>query len=258
MKANYHTHTARCNHAKGTEREYVEAAIENGFQILGFSDHTPYGFDENYSRGMRMDIGEMEAYIDTIHTLRDEYKKDIDIYVGLEMEYYPLFFDDLCEKLRPYPLDYLILSAHHFGNSKKGERHFFYPTDDGVYLREYFYQLTTGMNQGIFSYVAHPDLLNYTGEMDEWESYMRKICQIANKNKLPLEINFHGILTNRNYPNDAFWKIAGEEGCKVIFGIDAHLASEFDYKPQYDRAMEIAKKYNLQLLEELSLKKPFR
>ena len=41
MIANYHTHTWRCRHADGTEREYVETAIEAGFKILGFSDHTP-------------------------------------------------------------------------------------------------------------------------------------------------------------------------------------------------------------------------
>ena len=42
MTANYHTHTIRCNHASGTDREYVEAAIAAGFKTLGFSDHSPY------------------------------------------------------------------------------------------------------------------------------------------------------------------------------------------------------------------------
>ena len=41
-KANYHTHTTRCKHANGTEREYIEKAIEAGYQVLGFSDHSPY------------------------------------------------------------------------------------------------------------------------------------------------------------------------------------------------------------------------
>ena len=33
MIANYHTHTWRCRHADGTEREYVERAIEGGLKI---------------------------------------------------------------------------------------------------------------------------------------------------------------------------------------------------------------------------------
>ena len=44
MIANYHTHTTRCNHATGTEEEYVQSALERGLEILGFSYHTPYTF----------------------------------------------------------------------------------------------------------------------------------------------------------------------------------------------------------------------
>ena len=36
MYANYHTHTKRCQHAVGEDREYVEAAIAAGIQVLGF------------------------------------------------------------------------------------------------------------------------------------------------------------------------------------------------------------------------------
>ena len=48
MIANYHTHTWRCMHAEGTEREYVERAIEGGLKILGFSDHTPMPYANGY------------------------------------------------------------------------------------------------------------------------------------------------------------------------------------------------------------------
>lgn len=34
MRVNYHTHTYRCGHAKGTEEEYVKAAIEGGLEVL--------------------------------------------------------------------------------------------------------------------------------------------------------------------------------------------------------------------------------
>ena len=53
MIANYHTHTWRCRHADGTEREYVERAIEGGLKILGFSDHSPYPFPDGYADAAR-------------------------------------------------------------------------------------------------------------------------------------------------------------------------------------------------------------
>ena len=50
MNANYHTHTVRCHHAIGSEREYIEKAISRGFKKLGFSDHT----DQQSARGKRL------------------------------------------------------------------------------------------------------------------------------------------------------------------------------------------------------------
>ena len=36
MIANYHTHTPRCNHAVGSEEEYIQQALNAGMKILGF------------------------------------------------------------------------------------------------------------------------------------------------------------------------------------------------------------------------------
>lgn len=35
-KCNFHSHTVRCQHAVGEEREYVEEAIKEGFEVIGF------------------------------------------------------------------------------------------------------------------------------------------------------------------------------------------------------------------------------
>ena len=59
IRANYHTHTVRCHHAVGSEREYIEQAIAEGFDILGFSDHTPQPYPENFRSGVRMDMYEL-------------------------------------------------------------------------------------------------------------------------------------------------------------------------------------------------------
>ena len=76
MIANYHTHTWRCRHADGTEREYVERTIEGGLKILGFSDHSPYPFPDGYDSGMRMRLDQVEGYVDTVLALKKEYDKD--------------------------------------------------------------------------------------------------------------------------------------------------------------------------------------
>lgn len=47
MKFDLHTHHFRCGHADGNIRDYIEAGIQSGLQVIGISDHTPYfGSDE--------------------------------------------------------------------------------------------------------------------------------------------------------------------------------------------------------------------
>ena len=91
MIANYHTHTWRCLHAAGTEREYVENAIKGGYKILGFSDHTPMPYPGGYVSNVKMRPDQLEDYVDTVLALREEYRKDIEIHLGLEVEYYQGF-----------------------------------------------------------------------------------------------------------------------------------------------------------------------
>lgn len=69
MIANYHTHTWRCHHASGSEREYVERAIEGGFRILGFADHSPYLFPDGYVSGHRMLPSQFEDYVTVLSDL---------------------------------------------------------------------------------------------------------------------------------------------------------------------------------------------
>ena len=89
MFANYHTHTARCHHATGEDKAYVEAAIQNGFQVLGFSDHCPWIFSDGYVSPIRMTPDELDGYVTSLTALKKEYAADITIYIGLESEWKP-------------------------------------------------------------------------------------------------------------------------------------------------------------------------
>ena len=105
MIANYHTHTWRCLRASGTEREYVENAIRGGLRILGFSDHTPMPYPDGYVSNVKMLPDQLEDYVDTVLKLKQEYRNDIEIRLGLEVEYYPALFEALLELVRPYPME---------------------------------------------------------------------------------------------------------------------------------------------------------
>lgn len=97
---NLHTHTYRCHHACGKDKEYVIKAIQNGYSTIGFSDHAPYLFPNGYVSSFRMLPNEAEGYAKSINSLKEKYKGKIDIKLGFELEYYPALFEKEIEFLK--------------------------------------------------------------------------------------------------------------------------------------------------------------
>ena len=248
MLYNYHTHTKRCNHATGEDREYVEAAIQRGLKVLGMSDHAPYLFPEtDFQSSYRMRLDQTEDYVQSVRALAKEYEKDIKIYCGFELEYYPDFHKEEKEFLMQFKPDYFILGQHFAGNER--ESRYYTSTPGDLFLTLYVTQALAGLATGDFLYLAHPDItgsINFTAE--QMESEYRRLCKGAKRMGIPLEINLLGIRGKRHYPTDIFFKIAGEEGNDILLGIDAHAPQELLDVDCEKRAMEMVEKYNLKLL----------
>ena len=111
MLSNFHTHTQFCD-GRSTAEEMVEAAISAGFVSLGFSGHGYMDFDQSYC------MMDTEGYNDEIERLKVKYKKDIQIYRGIEE-------DGFCYVDRD-GFDYLLGSIHYLKVNGK-----YYPIDLG-------------------------------------------------------------------------------------------------------------------------------
>lgn len=261
---NYHTHTYRCHHASGEDREYVEAAIKAGFRVLGFSDHVPYPFDHGYCSSIRMSLGETEGYVQSLLDLRQEYRRDIDIKIGFEAEYFPKHFSKLLTHLSDYPIDYLILGQH-FSMDESSGIYFGRATTDPSILTAYVDQVIEGMETGAFTYLAHPDLINFPRVEDDgttrpntrYLSEMRRLCEAAKRLSIPLEINQLGYCDRRNYPSDLFFSIAGEIGNDVLIGCDAHHPKQLLDAYSIHGAEQLAKRCGVSLMDHLTLRSPF-
>ena len=71
---NYHTHTARCRHATGTEEAYIQTALRSEYTVLGLSDHTPWKYaDPHFVSRIRMLPEELDGYVQTLSALRERY-----------------------------------------------------------------------------------------------------------------------------------------------------------------------------------------
>lgn len=250
MKYNYHTHTSRCFHAKGTDEDYVLAAIEAGFDEIGFADHTAWEFDSDFVSNMRMPESQLKDYCDSIKSLREKYKDKISIKLGLECEYFPKYIPWLRDAIKEHGIDYVIL-GHHFATDEQGGAYNgFIDTPEDIY--RYRDDVVEAMETGLFSYVAHPDLFmrGYNGFDEHCKKVSQDIINTAVKTGTPLEYNLlglkHGIADGKpGYPDPDFWAIASELKPKTIVGIDAHDPSHYLEAEHIRRGYETLEKLGL-------------
>ena len=221
MKANYHTHTARCHHAHPDERRYIECAIEGGFSLLGFADHVPQPFRDGYVSGIRMHPDETADYVGVLSALKEEYRGRIDVRIGFETEYLPSLFEDLLRLLEPHPYEYLILGQH-FMDNEAGGLYMGLPFDSEATLSRYVDQCAEAMDTGAFCCFAHPDLPNFQGSETFYRAEMRRLCRYAKGCGMPLEFNLLGYEMDKQYPSPKFWEEAAAVGATAILGWDAH------------------------------------
>jgi histidinol-phosphatase (PHP family) len=257
MRANYHTHTWRCNHATGVEEDYVRAAIEQKFDILGFSDHTPQFFPEGYRSGFRMGAEELVGYCSVVRQLQDRYRDKIKIHMGLEAEYYPALFSRLIPVLRDQGIEYLLLGQHFIGN-EFGGKYNGWDTEEEDHLVTYVSQVLAGLDSGRFSYLAHPDLINFQGDEAILRREFARLAKGMAARGIPAEINLLGIRTRRHYPNRIFWEEAAKVGgIAAILGCDAHEPESVLDARSEEVALSLARELSIPVLETLELKKPF-
>lgn len=214
---------------------------------MGFSDHLPYICSNGEESTYRVPVSEAKEYVAEIAALREKYKNEIEIKIGFEMEYYPEFFEKMLESAISYGGEYLILGEHFLTEENPGarEKHLFNTHDKVSKLKLYADSIISAIDSGVFSYVAHPDLINFAGDDESYRKEMRRICVASREQNIPLEINFLGLSEGRHYPNEKFWEIAGEEKSPVTFGFDAHSAIRAYDGESLEKAKKLVEKYKL-------------
>ena len=202
IKHNYHTHTARCGHAIGSDEEYIISAIKAGYQTLGFSDHI-----------LIPDVKRNEEYFDSISLLKEQYKQQIDIKIALEVEYYPYYLPLYKKYLEEGKVDYLIFGNHGLiGENEKDRKNqivFIEPFDDDSYLDLYYDCLKKAIDTNMFKYIAHPDcFLKGYGKWDEKAiALTHKIAQLLEGKDLYAELSGSGYRSRKK----VLYKIAYEK-----------------------------------------------
>ncbi|MGI6144448.1 MAG: histidinol-phosphatase [Clostridia bacterium] len=253
----YHTHTFRCKHAQGDVEDYAKYAVEYGIDVLGVSDHT--ALPDNWIPEIRMDISELPDYVEAIEKAQKKYPQ-LRILKGMECEYekkYYSFFQE--ELLGKWGFDYLILGQHLFYCD--GQLVYFWKDIKGAKeLKVYTDLLVSGMESGLFTFVAHPDAFGsfYLRWDEEAKACSRYIIEAAEAYHLPLEINGHGFRKGEiktaqgvrlKYPLPPFWELASQYNVQVLVNSDAHQPQEVG--AFLTEGQELVERYGLEIIDLL-------
>lgn len=123
IKRDGHTHTHYCLHGSGEQaEEFVLKAIAEGFQVYSFTEHLPfpekYMAEFPYPDEVKAALGflnnDLDGYFREMLALKKKYQDQIELLVGLEIDYLPSEHVYLREMLREYGpfLQDGLLSVH--------------------------------------------------------------------------------------------------------------------------------------------------
>jgi len=246
---NYHTHTLFCD-GMFEAVCYADEAVRQGMASLGFSAHAPVNFPTFYTMNPER-IGE---YHGEINRLKREYAGRLEIYCGLEADFFPDIQHEVQALYSDYSWDYIIGSIHFIGVFPDGRRWCFDSTHEEFRegwreimdsdplrpIQEYF-EITREMVR-----VMKPDVI---GHMDKIkvqhcpncmvpdthpffrEQMMATLEEIAATDCI-VEVSTRGIFngqTNDYYPGR--WAIAEMKkmGIPVTISSDAHSPGELTF-----------------------------
>lgn len=231
MKFDLHTHHDRCGHARGGIRQYIEAAIAKGLQIIGISDHSPY-FGEAADHAqprIAMAKSEFPCYVEEVLRLKEEYKPKIEVLLGVESDFFPEHVEAYRQNYDKYPFDYIIGSVHQSdGISIFNKRRFKGLSEqEKVRQKEKYYDLIQKSSRsGMFQILGHIDAMKgfYPKFTDIQTEAVEDTLKMIAETSMAIEVNTSGKTKDVGgwYPSDDVLERALFHGIDITFGSDAH------------------------------------
>ncbi len=263
---NYHSHCLYCD-GRANMEDFVRFAISDRFSAYGFSSHAPLPFPTAWT----MEWDSMDDYLAEFNRLKAKYADQIELFIGLEIDYLNEESNPSVSRFLQLPLDYRIGSVHMLYNDSREVvdidvpadkfrfivDHYFHGDLDRV-IRLYYERSLRMVELGGFDIVGHADKVHYNaacyrpGLLDEkWynDLVLSYFDAILAKGYM-MEINTKVYLNlNVFYPDIRYFKILHDWGIRVLVNSDAHYPERINdgrrealkalQRAGYDRVMEM-------------------
>jgi len=259
-KQDLHIHTTYCDGVLPPE-EMIKEAVLRGGKSIGFSEHAYIEFDLHYS----MTPEATRLYISEIKSLKEKYKDEIEVFLGLELDYH--------SDPPPEGLDYTIGTSHYLikdgsvfsvdaGSKRQQEiADTFYNGDYYSLAEDYFSKLSGIIDKTNADIAGHFDLVakyNFDGsKFDEMHPrYVRAALgamdEILKKCRI-FEINTGAMYRqgkSMQYPSTFLLTELFKRNGEILISSDSHNATSLYYK--FDEMCELLKTCGFRYIKHLT------
>ena len=235
MRIDYHTHHERCGHAVGKLEEYVQRGIEIGLSQIGLSDHMPllHVDPDQYYPEMAMSMDELPRYVEECFTLKERYRGQIEVRVGLEGDYIEGWETEIRSIIERYPWDYVIGSVHFLGEwdiTDFRQTHHWEGKDVLEVYRQYYDAVSKAAGTGMYDIIGHADVIKRFGYVPAPEQTEERLVlenaalQAIAKSGCAMELNASGLSKPcaEMFPSRRMLTEAIRLGIPLTMGSDAH------------------------------------
>lgn len=241
--SNYHSHCNFCD-GRSYPEDFVRFAVARGFRAYGFSSHSPLPFETFWN----MSRDDMDEYLAEIARLKAKYEGQIELYVGLEVDFLDRTYNASIPYFKNLPLDYRIGSIHFLPLSPVLEERnmacidgaysefartvdAFFEGDIRRMVRRYFEAEMEMVEAGGIDIVGHIDKIymngqRYPGFSLDAEWYRRPLLDLLDfvrERGLMIEVNSKNLVKKgETYPHRQFLGELRSRRIPVMVNSDCH------------------------------------
>lgn len=245
MISDLHLHSSFSSDSKSNPEDIVKKAVSLKLPYICFTDHNEFEYEDN------LFILDTENYFKQLNTLKEKYRNEIHILIGVEQGLEVTKSDNINAFLSKHNFDFIIASSHMVNGIDPYYPAYFEGRSTYDAICEYFQSVLDNLNcfsnfdvYGHIDYVIrYPKIPDEGYCFDKYKEYLIPILEKIVDSGKGIEINTNGFRTRIKESNPSFEIIKKyrEMGGEIItIGSDAHsveyIASDFDKARNYLKA----------------------
>ena len=255
-----HMHSEFCPHGTKDKMElYIKEGISKGLYEISFTEHMPMidGFyeDKEFLKECAPSIEDIEKYFKEVECLKEKYKDELKINIGLEVDYIEGYEKNTEELLSKY-IDLMndgILSVHFLKYNNK-----YYPIDIienfeellrvcgsleqiyDLYFETVIKSMKADIGKGTLKRIGHPTLIRIFNKKYpiKYENFklINEMIDTMKEKGYECDINTAGLrkeFCGEIYPYKEVFKLVIDKGIDCVLGSDSHESKDVGFGVEY-------------------------